>query len=324
MSKKMSVWLMAAAICIVAVIFTQPRVAEAQVGADYYLPLQVGNLLVLHTDGNSWEPGGYAARIISYYIDGTDSISGKLYYRKKGEEMADDASFNNIFIVEWLRKDSVGNVAIGAYSTTGSSNIDSATIIPDSPIFPNEYLTVGYTRSYPDGDNIWQDSVISTTETVIISPDTFINCLEIRGQLDSSGTILRRDYSYYAYGIGLVKNVRTIPDSEAHIEELVIFYTFGVEGKTGSDMPKVENLKLKVTGNIIQYQVPQSGMVRLKAYNLLGQEVRSLVGEFKTAGNHEISWNGRDESSRKVSSGVYIVQLQSGNQTASAKMIVVR
>ena len=98
----------------------------------------------------------------------------------------------------------------------------------------------------------------------------------------------------------------------------------GVAGQPGSDMLKVESLKLKVAGNIIKYQVPTAGRVSLKVYNLLGQEVRSLAGEVKNAGSYEIKWNSRDAENRKVSSGVYIVQLQSGSQTASAKMVVVR
>lgn len=98
----------------------------------------------------------------------------------------------------------------------------------------------------------------------------------------------------------------------------------GVVGKPGNDILVVESLKLKVAGNNIKYQVPTAGGLSLKVYNLLGQEVRSLVGEFKHAGSYEINWNGNDSENRKVSSGVYIVQLQSGSQTASAKIVVVR
>jgi hypothetical protein len=98
----------------------------------------------------------------------------------------------------------------------------------------------------------------------------------------------------------------------------------GVAGQPVSDMLKVESLKLKVAGNIIKYQVPTAGRVSIKVYNLLGQEVRSLAGEVKNAGSYEIKWNGNDAENRKVSSGVYIVQLQAGSQTASVKIVVVR
>lgn len=98
----------------------------------------------------------------------------------------------------------------------------------------------------------------------------------------------------------------------------------GVAGQPDSDMLKVESLKLKVTGNTIKYQVPTAGRVSLKVYNLLGQEVRSLAGEVKNAGSYEINWNGNDAENRRVSSGIYVVQLLAGSQTASVKIVVVR
>jgi len=98
----------------------------------------------------------------------------------------------------------------------------------------------------------------------------------------------------------------------------------GVEGKPGNDMLKVESIRLKVAGNIINYQLPQSGVASLKVYNLLGQEVRSLVNEFKSSGAYSSQWNGLDAGSRKVASGVYLIRLESEGRGATAKMVVVR
>jgi flagellar hook assembly protein FlgD len=65
-------------------------------------------------------------------------------------------------------------------------------------------------------------------------------------------------------------------------------------------------------------------MISLKIYNLLGQEIKTLVREFKSSGVYNSKWNGRDDSNRRVSSGVYLVRLVSGGQAATAKMVVVR
>jgi hypothetical protein len=86
----------------------------------------------------------------------------------------------------------------------------------------------------------------------------------------------------------------------------------------------VENLKLKVFGNKISYQLPKNGFAGLKIYNLLGQEVRSLLNGNVTAGQHRINWDGSDAGNRRVASGVYLIRLNSGAQTATAKMLVVR
>lgn len=87
---------------------------------------------------------------------------------------------------------------------------------------------------------------------------------------------------------------------------------------------KVQNVKLRVYGSTIEYSIPQGGNTSLKVYNLLGQEVNTLIRENKTAGSYKINWDGRDQSGRRVSSGVYLVHLKSGTQSATAKMLVVR
>ena len=59
----------------------------------------------------------------------------------------------------------------------------------------------------------------------------------------------------------------------------------------------------------IRYQLPQASHVTLKIYNLLGQEIRTLVDVIQEAGFHNVRWDGRDDSGAPVSSGVYLVRL---------------
>src|SRR5450830_793718 len=107
----------------------------AQTASDYFLPLNVGSYIYLQTTGGpGWEP-----RSTTYITEGTDLISGKQYFRQVGREIP---SYTSIFQVVWLRKDSVGNVAMGAWSD-GTTNVDSATSVTAN-WFPNEFLTKGY------------------------------------------------------------------------------------------------------------------------------------------------------------------------------------
>ena len=199
------------------------QITFAQEASDYYSPLYVGSYVKLHTVGI--EPGalGWAARSTTYFIEGSDSILGRQYFREKGTEVLDQDGEVNIFRVFWLRKDSVGNVALGAMNiSTESSNIDSATVVSVENWFPNEFLTKGYSRTYPNGNQTWQDSVLSVTETVSVSAGTFNNCMEFsETHFDSTGKAVFREFQYYAYGIGMVKNVRTLPDSQTHTDELI-------------------------------------------------------------------------------------------------------
>ncbi len=74
----------------------------------------------------------------------------------------------------------------------------------------------------------------------------------------------------------------------------------------------------------ITYQLPGEAHVRLVVYNLLGQRVRVLVDGLRPAGVHTIEWNGLDEASRKVGSGIYFCRLQTEGFTQVRKMVLTR
>ncbi|HEX9974157.1 MAG TPA: FlgD immunoglobulin-like domain containing protein, partial [bacterium] len=75
---------------------------------------------------------------------------------------------------------------------------------------------------------------------------------------------------------------------------------------------------------IIKFQLPQPCKVALKIYNPLGQEIRTLVDEQRSAGYHEIKWDGKDNSSTKVGTGIYIYQLKADDFVAVKKMIMIQ
>jgi hypothetical protein len=69
----------------------------------------------------------------------------------------------------------------------------------------------------------------------------------------------------------------------------------------------------------IDYQIKQSGLVTIKVYDMLGNEVRTLVNEYKQAGSYSLNFNAGN-----LSSGVYLYRITAGGYTASRKMILVK
>ena len=69
----------------------------------------------------------------------------------------------------------------------------------------------------------------------------------------------------------------------------------------------------------ISWQSPVGGWQTLKVYDVLGNEVRILVNEYRTAGSYEIEFNGRN-----LSSGIYFYRLQAGEYVETKKMILLR
>jgi len=57
----------------------------------------------------------------------------------------------------------------------------------------------------------------------------------------------------------------------------------------------------------------------LKIYNILGEEVITLVDEFKETGNHSVQFNANN-----FSSGIYFYRLQAGSFIETKKMILIK
>jgi len=74
----------------------------------------------------------------------------------------------------------------------------------------------------------------------------------------------------------------------------------------------------------ISYALKEAGKVRLVIYNILGQEVRTLVDDVRQAGRHSIRWDGKDNHGKKVSGGVYIYKLQTKETSMTRKMILLK
>jgi CubicO group peptidase (beta-lactamase class C family) len=69
----------------------------------------------------------------------------------------------------------------------------------------------------------------------------------------------------------------------------------------------------------INFSISSSEFVTLKVYDVLGNEVATLVNEGKTAGRYEIQFNAAE-----LSSGVYLYKLQAGNFTETKKLILLK
>lgn len=70
---------------------------------------------------------------------------------------------------------------------------------------------------------------------------------------------------------------------------------------------------------VISYQLPVSSNVVLKIYDVLGNEVGTLVDEYKPAGSYEVDWDASN-----YPSGVYFYQLKTQNFLESKKMILMK
>lgn len=70
---------------------------------------------------------------------------------------------------------------------------------------------------------------------------------------------------------------------------------------------------------LIRYSMQESGMVSLKVYSSLGEEIAELGGDFKPAGSYQTEFNAQN-----LPSGVYFLRLSVNGFSMSRKMILIR
>lgn len=74
----------------------------------------------------------------------------------------------------------------------------------------------------------------------------------------------------------------------------------------------------------INYALPKASYVTLKIYNMLGQEVKTLISKEMKAGAHSVNWAGDNNYGQKVTSGTYIYQISAGEFMQAKKMILLK
>ncbi len=74
----------------------------------------------------------------------------------------------------------------------------------------------------------------------------------------------------------------------------------------------------------INIQVPITAQVQVAIFNTLGQRIATLLNKRKQAGYYELIWDGKNEAGQRMSSGIYIVSMQSKHFSYSRKILLVQ
>jgi hypothetical protein len=69
----------------------------------------------------------------------------------------------------------------------------------------------------------------------------------------------------------------------------------------------------------IHFSLPEASTVKLTVFNILGQEIKTLLNEFKESGIHTLNFNASE-----LNSGIYIYKIEAGTNTQSRKMMFLK
>ena len=111
---------------------------------------------------------------------------------------------------------------------------------------------------------------------------------------------------------------------------LLVIFTTGISAqnvvKSGDNNNK--NIRYELNQNYpnpfnptttIKFTIPKESHVVLKVYNTLGQEVKTLINEFKEAGTYSVNFSGEN-----LLTGMYFYRLEAGGFTQVKKMTLLK
>jgi alpha-glucosidase len=156
---------------------------------------------------------------------------------------------------------------------------------------------------------------ISDTSNGIIITDSVSTNYFIKRGVDFSTPF---DIKMYPYGGFVIKILLEgeVPDTNQYeivgIEDnkIKIVKNFDL----AQNYPNPYNSTTKIT-----YSVPQKNFITLKVYNLLGQEIETLVSGMCKPGKYETTFKGKD-----LASGIYFYQLKAGHFVDTKKLILLK
>jgi len=156
---------------------------------------------------------------------------------------------------------------------------------------PKSFLndTVYWSFKYTAPDSIVTDTIYSVANSV--------NGDSIPSSLDK-----------WNFGENFAVNIVDNPTSVK--QELISLAEFVLE----QNYPNPFNPSTK-----INYSIPDEGFVSLKFYDVLGEEIETLVNEYQSAGTYEVEFNDSD-----LSSGIYYYSLQYNNFIETKKMLLLK
>ena len=74
----------------------------------------------------------------------------------------------------------------------------------------------------------------------------------------------------------------------------------------------------------LDYLLPRRSDVSIRVYNMLGQEIITLLEQEQSYGKYSVLWNGLDKSGKQVASGVYFTELRAGSIRKTRKMLLLK
>lgn len=250
--------------------------------------------------------------LTGWIVGGTNTESIILHTTDGGENWTSQSAGTSDFLIALHFPDEINGWAVGF----------NGTIIHTENVVPVELTAFTADVTENDVNLRWVTATETNNSGFEIQRSDEDGAFEQIGFVDGNGTTTEaKTYSYKdkntPAGIYSYRLVQIDFDGTRNILKPVkveISGTVPYKYELSQNYPNPFN-----PSTSIKYSIPADGNVKLRIFNSVGEEITTLVNEFKGAGNYEITFNARD-----LASGVYFYRLETDNFNSIKKMILLK
>jgi hypothetical protein len=144
-------------------------------------------------------------------------------------------------------------------------------------------------------------------------------------RLLNGNTIISESTSGYMFEVNSSGTVQWSYNRGGEIVRVLRYpYSYLATGETNSSVPEKFELSQNYPNpfnpyTAIKYNVPKTSLVKITVYNVIGQVVKVLVNEKKSAGNYEVEFSGAN-----LSSGAYFYKMEADDFSEVKKMVLIK
>ena len=160
-----------------------------------------------------------------------------------------------------------------------------------------------------DGGSSWEalslDMPSSQTTYEWIVPNVITDQAQIRIVQDNAET----DYPAKSSNFSIAEVSTAIPTQDQQIREFVLYPNYPNPFNPSTTIP---------------FSLTKAEKVRLVVFNSVGQKVKIITNRLFEAGQHRVSWHGRDSNGLPAGSGIYFIRMQAGEFSGVRRLTLIR
>ena len=206
--------------------------------------------------------------------------------------------------------------------------------IPEPPVL-DKYVSLYFKSGNKNFTGFYQSPLKDLTDVkryeVFLETSEINQAHKIEWNLPENNVYFYLVDNYNEKIINMREEIEYTLTPKTDAQEMVIYATYDADFKPGI-IPVEFKLKQNYPNpfnpiTTIEFGIPENGrenITTLRIFNILGQEINTLVNGKINSGYHKVNWNGVNSNNQKVASGLYFYSLKNGNTELFKKMIFIK